>query len=119
MIRGVREVSLRSENNVCLMTLKHAGSLVPLAHDKGMRYVQVLENAAHDFNIQAIGVTIAIDELKRWEVAVADYRQRVLFGIFLRQVGMCRGCSQEKSQEQEKDVCGMYVILFHNHVGED
>ena len=85
-------------NEVSLAVLEHVGGNMPFLHDELMGNIETFENHVEDVNVIACGLPLAVEELERTEIPVADDDQRVFVGIFRELVG-----SRESQRQTKQD----------------
>jgi hypothetical protein len=89
-VQGVYKVSLMFLKNLC--------GDVPFLHDELMGNIETFENHVEDVNVIACGLPLAVEELERTEIPVADDDQRVFVGIFRELVGSRESQRQTKQE---------------------
>jgi hypothetical protein len=85
-------------DEVGLAVLEHVGGHMPLLHDELMGNIETVENHVEDVNVIACGLPLAVEELERTEIPVADDDQRVFVGIFRELVGSRESQRQTKQE---------------------
>jgi hypothetical protein len=71
---------------------------MPLLHDELMGDIETVENHVEDVNVIACGLPLAVEELERTEIPVADDDQRMFVGIFRELVGSRESQRQTKQE---------------------
>jgi hypothetical protein len=85
-------------NEVSLAVLEHVGGNMPFLHDELMGNIETFENQVEDINVIACRLALAVEELERTEIPVADDDQRVFVGIFWELVGSRESQRQTKQE---------------------